>query len=452
VKFTVATYGTEGDTRPLAALCRVLIDAGHEARLLADRTTLHAASALGVPCAPLSGDIKQALDPGQALGAIVGRRGGVQATAKALAAIANANTRAWMAEVKAAAEDSDAIVMSALASFVGLSVAEHLRIPAIGASMIPITPTREFASPFLPPGMTPGFLNRASHTFVNNMIWRAFREATNAARVEVCGLAPRKRNWTDHPILYGVSQVLLPRPVDWPEHTPVCGQWTMPAASGGSVVREVSDPHDPHGSSGSPVGNAQWTPPAALSAFLDAGEPPIYVGFGSMAGFDHARMAQVLVAAIGGRRALFYPGWSGLDTSVLPSNFHVIGETPHAWLFPRVSVVIHHGGAGTTHSATRAGTPSVVVPFAGDQFFWAQRLCRLGVAAAPVNGKAPEAQALARAIEFALQPSTRARAAELGAAMREENGLRAAVSAIERWTEEGRELRAWGICPVKAAG
>ena len=447
MKFTVATYGTEGDTRPLAALCRALIDAGHEARLLADRTTLHAAHALAVPCAPLSGDIKQALEPGQALGAIVGQRAGMQATAKALAAIANANTRAWMAEVKAAAEDSDAIIMSALASFVGLSVAEHLRIPAIGASMIPITPTREFASPFLPPGLTPGFLNRASHTFVNNMIWRAFREATNAARVEVCGLAPRKRNWTDHPILYGVSRVLLPRPVDWPEHTPVCGQWTMPAGAGGDAGTTLGS----HGFSRSPGDRADWTPPAALSAFLDAGEPPIYVGFGSMAGFDRARMAQTLVAAIGGRRALFYPGWSGLDTSALPSNFHVVGETPHAWLFPRVSVVIHHGGAGTTHSATRAGTPSVVVPFAGDQFFWAQRLYRLGAAAAPVNGKAPEAQALARAIEFALQPSTRARTAELAEAMREENGLRVAASTIERWTEEGRELRAWGICPVKAA-
>jgi sterol 3beta-glucosyltransferase len=448
MKFTVATYGTEGDTRPLAALCRALIDAGHDARLLADRSTLHAAHALGVPCAPLSGDIKRALDPGQALGAIVGKRGGVQATAKALAAIANANTAAWMAEVKAAAEDSDAIIMSALASFVGLSVAEHLRIPAIGASMIPITPTREFASPFVPPGMVPGFLNRASHTFVNNMIWRAFREATNAARVEVCGLAPRKRNWTDHPILYGVSRVLLPRPVDWPEQAPVCGQWTMPAGAGGDVGTASGS----HGFSGSPVDHADSTPYAALSAFLDAGEPPIYVGFGSMAGFDRTRMAQALVAAIGGRRALFYPGWSGLDTSVLPSNFHVIGETPHAWLFPRVSVVIHHGGAGTTHSATRAGTPSVVVPFAGDQFFWAQRLHRLGAAAAPVNGKAPEAQALARAIEFALQPSTQARTAELGAAMREENGLRAAVLAIERWTDEGRELRAWGICPVKVGG
>jgi UDP:flavonoid glycosyltransferase YjiC (YdhE family) len=433
MKFTVATYGTEGDTRPLAALCRALIDAGHEASLLADAATLHAARALGVPCAALSGDIRQALAPDEALGAIVGQRHGVQATAKALAAIANANTAAWMREVSAAAEGSDALIVSALASFVGLSVAEQLRIPAIGASMIPITPTRAFASPFLRPGVVPQYLNRASHTFVNNMIWRAFRRATNAARVEVCSLAPRRRNWTDHPMLYGVSRTLLPQPADWPEQALVCGQWAPSAGLGG------------------PKGlDADWTPLAKLQAFLEAGEPPIYVGFGSMAGFDRERLMQAVTEAIGGLRALFYPGWSGIDTAALPSNFFVIGDTPHAWLFPRVSLVMHHGGAGTSHSATRAGKPSVVVPFAGDQFFWADRLRRLGVAAPAVDGRAPRKAEFSRAIEFALQGATRARAEELAAAMREEDGLHTAVTAIERWAAAGRELRAVGICPVNA--
>lgn len=421
------TYGTEGDTRPLAALCRALIDAGHDARLLADRSTLASAHALNVPCAPLAGDIKQALDPDEALGAIVGKRSGAQATAKALASIADAHTGAWMRDVKAAAEDSDAIVWSALASFVGLSVAECLRIPAIGASMIPITPARDFASPFLPPAIVPGFLNRASHTFVNAAIWRAFRRATNAARVDVCALAPRRRVWNDHPIVYGISRTLLPQPADWPEHALVCGQWAAPQAP------------------------ADWTPPAALADFLAAGEAPIYLGFGSMAGFDRRRMVRVLIEAIGERRAVFHAGWSGIDPSELPPNFCVVGDTPHAWLFPRVSLAIHHGGAGTTHSATRAGAPSVVVPFAGDQFFWAHRLHRLGAAAKPADRKSLDSGELARAIDFALRPGTRSRAAELGKAMRAEDGLHSAVAAIERWTAAGRELRSVGICPVNAA-
>ena len=426
MKFTVATYGTEGDTRPLAALCRALIDAGHEAQLLADRATLHAARALQVPCAPLSGDIRAAVAP-EALGPIVGKRGSARVAVKALASIANANTAAWMHEVRAAAEGSDAVIVSALASFVGLSVAEQLRIPAIGAAMIPITPTHDFASPFLRPGTVPGFLHRASHPFVNHMIWRAFRAATNKARVDVCALPPRRRGWTDHPVLYGVSRALLPQPADWPEHALVCGQWAAHA----------------DGSDG-------WAPAATLSAFLEAGEPPIYIGFGSMAGFDSHRLVRALVAAVDGRRAVFCPGWGGVDASELPSNFHVIGDTPHAWLFPRVSVVIHHGGAGTTHSATRAGKPSVVVPFAGDQFFWADRLHRLGIAAAAVDGNAPTAAAFARAIDFASLSATRARAEPLAAAMREEDGLGTAVAAIERLAAAGRELRSVGICPVNA--
>src|SRR5271165_450159 len=105
---------------------------------------------------------------------------------------------------------------------------------------------------------------------------------------------------------------------------------------------------------------------------------PIYGGFGRLAGFEGRALLGEIIAAVAGRRALFYPGWSGVSAADLPANFLIIGDTPHAWLFPRTSLVIHHGGAGTTHSAARAGAASVVVPFAGDQFFWADRLRQAG--------------------------------------------------------------------------
>ncbi|MDR0245453.1 MAG: glycosyltransferase [Burkholderia sp.] len=407
MKLVIATYGTEGDTRPLAALGRALQDAGHEVRLLADAATLGAAAALGVPSAPLSGDIRRAIAPDGALADAVRRRGGFNDTSKALAAIANANTAAWMREVADASDGCDAILVSGLASFVGLSVAEYRRVPAIGAGMIPITPTAGFASPFLPPGKVPRWLNRASHRFVNALLWQAFRQSTNAARASVCGLPPRKHVWTDHPMLYGVSPALLSGPADWPPNVQACGQWRIDAHA--------------------------WAPPPELSAFLEAGDPPVYIGFGSMAGFDRAAMVDALTHALAGRRALFYPGWSGIDASMLPAHVRVIGDTPHDGLFPRVSMAIHHGGSGTTHSAARAGIPSVVVPFAGDQCFWANRLQRLGVADAPVAGRRVEAAALARAIAFAERGETKARATALGARIAQEDGLTLAVSAIERW-------------------
>ncbi|MCA8007944.1 glycosyltransferase [Burkholderia sp. IO2] len=407
MKLVIATYGTEGDTRPLAALGRALLDAGHDVRLLADAATLGSAAALGVPSAPLSGDIRRAIAPEGALADAVRGRGGFNDTSKALAAIANANTAAWMQEVADASAGCDALLVSGLASFVGLSVAEYRRIPAIGTGMIPITPTAEFASPFLPPGKLPRWLNRTSHRLVNALLWHAFRKSTNAARASVCGLPPRKHVWTDHPMLYGVSPALLSSPADWPANVHACGQWRVDARA--------------------------WTPPPELSAFLDAGEPPVYIGFGSMAGFDRAALAAALTQALAGRRALFYPGWSGIDASLLPAHVRVIGDTPHDWLFPRVAMAMHHGGSGTTHSAARAGIPSVVVPFAGDQFFWANRLQRLGVADAPVAGRRVEAAALARAIAFAERGETKARAAALGTRIAQEEGLQRAVSAIERW-------------------
>lgn len=411
MKLVIATYGTEGDTRPLAALGRALMDAGHDVRLLADAATLGAAATLGVPATPLSGDIRRAIAPDGALSDAVRGRGGFTDTSKALAAIANANTPAWMREVADASAGCDAILVSGLASFVGLSVAEYRGVPAIGTGMIPITPTAEFASPFLPPGKLPRWLNRASHRFVNALLWQAFRKATNAARASVCGLPPRKRVWTDHPMLYGVSPALLSGPTDWPSNVQACGQWRVDARA--------------------------WTPPAELSAFLDSGDPPVYIGFGSMAGFDRAAMADALVHALAGRRALFYPGWSGIDGSLLPANVCVIGDTPHDWLFPRTSMAIHHGGSGTTHSAARAGIASVVVPFAGDQFFWADRLRKLGVTDVPVAGRRVDAAALARAIAFAERGDTKARATALGARIAQEDGLTLAVSAIERWVRPG---------------
>jgi sterol 3beta-glucosyltransferase len=401
MKFLVATYGTEGDARPLAALCRALMDAGHDSALLADGATLGSARALDVPTVALAGDIREILRSGEA----VAGRGRVTDTVKALAGIANANAEAWMRTVVETGQGCDAVIVSGLAAFIGLSAAEHLGIKAIGTGLIPITPTAAFPSPFLPPRIVPRFLNRASHHLVDTMLWRAFRKATNAARASVCGLPPRRDLWTAHPMLYGVSPSLLPRPADWPANAQLCGQWTLPPP--------------------------RWSPPPELIEFLAAGEPPLYVGFGSMLGFDRDAAVAAVIGAVGGRRALFHAGWSGIDAARLPANFFAIGDTPHSWLLPRTSLVLHHCGSGTTHSAARAGVPSVPVPFAGDQPFWADRLTRLGVAPPAVPGKTLSASRLADGIAFAESAEVRQRAKALGERMAMEDGLGTTVAAIE---------------------
>lgn len=405
MKFTVVTYGTEGDTRPLAGLSRALMDNGHETLMLADSGTFESIHALNVPVQALSGDIRENLAAGMADSNTKPQKSGFRDTAKLLANIANENTEAWMAELLASARGSDAIIFSGMTGFVALSVAERLNIPAIGAALIPMTPTREFPSPFLPPSWVLGWLNRVSHNLVNGMFWRAFKGRLNEARSTVCGLPARNKLWTNFPLLYGISPSLLPQPADWPAHVRMCGQWLQPAGS--------------------------WIPPNQLEDFLRAGPPPLYIGFGSMSGFDQKQMLDTLVRSLNGRRALFYPGWNGLEQCALPSNILAIGNVPHDWLFPQTAAVIHHGGVGTTHSATRAGKPSIVVPFIGDQFFWADRLAKLGIAPAPVSVSKLNAPVLTKAIEYAEHEEVKARAAELGDAMSKENGLAMAVRIVQ---------------------
>jgi UDP:flavonoid glycosyltransferase YjiC (YdhE family) len=250
----------------------------------------------------------------------------------------------------------------------------------------------------------PRWLNRFSYRLVAEALWRAFRNATNAARANV-GLPAGHQLWSGHPMLYGISPTLLPTPADWPNNVWMCGQWVRPVH--------------------------EWGAPGSLQDFLAAGDAPIYVGFGSMVGFDQRAVLEVVVAAVGGQRALFYPGWSGTDSLNLPPNFCVIGDTPHDWLFPQTSMVIHHGGSGTTHSAARAGVPSVVMPFAADQFFWADQLRRQGIAPVSVSVRRLTAAGLSSAIAAARASEMRERASAVGAKMRMEDGPGRAVEKVQ---------------------
>ncbi|RPD85214.1 glycosyltransferase [Luteimonas sp. 100069] len=394
MRLLIITYGTEGDARPLAALGSALMRAGHSVHLLGDADTLDTATTLGVPATGLAGDIRGTLS----------RMGAMRQIERALIRIVEARTPEWMQQAMALAEGCDAVIVSGLTAFVGLSVAEARGVPAIGAMMIPISPTAAFASPLVPLRV-PRALNRLSHDFVNGMVWRTFRATTNRGRAAI-GLPARRTLPMAHPVLYGISPALLPNVDDWPADAVACGQWVPPSQD--------------------------WTPPAALQALLGAGPPPVYIGFGSMSGFDAARVREAVVAAVGDRRTLFNPGWSGIDTTGLPPNIHVIGSAPHDWLLPRCALAIHHGGSGTTHSACRAGIPSVILPFAGDQPFWARRLRALGIADRVLSGRRPSARRLAAAIAFAERAETRAHAAALGARMQDEDGCAAAVAWLER--------------------
>jgi sterol 3beta-glucosyltransferase len=214
-------------------------------------------------------------------------------------------------------------------------------------------------------------------------------------------------------LLLAYSEALLPRSREWPANVETTGWWFLDDG-------------------------ANWTPPPELERFLVDGPPPIYVGFGSMALFDRDASLDMVLRALAqtGARAVVSAGWGGLARDGLTPSVFALDEAPHDWLFPRMAAIAHHGGAGTTGAALRAGRPSVVTPFITDQHAWARLLFTRGLAPTPLPHRRLKADALAAAIRTALSDGAmRERAVAIGATVRAENGLAQAVAAIERAAE-----------------
>ena len=302
--------------------------------------------------------------------------------------------------------------------YIGLALAEKLDLPLLQAYLVPFTPTRAFPSVLVAsfPSFLGGSLFRLSHHLTRQIMWQGFRSADRLARHSVLGL-PAAGFWGPYdsdrthglPILYGISPSVIPQPADWGDDIHVTGYWFLDSAD-------------------------DWTPPSALMDFLEAGSPPVYIGFGSMSTRKPEEMAALIIRALGriGQRAILLSGWGGLRRSDLPETAFMIDSIPHSWLFPRVAAVVHHGGAGTTAAGLRAGVPAVVVPFFGDQPFWGQRVAELGVGPKPVPRKKLTVERLAEAIQAAVtDDAMRQRAADLGSKIRAEDGVGRAVEIIQ---------------------
>jgi sterol 3beta-glucosyltransferase len=300
-------------------------------------------------------------------------------------------------------------------------IAEKLGIAEFLAMPLPLTPTEAFPVPIIPdPGLGSWF-NRSSYRLLSvaNAIWA---KATNDFRVQTLGLRALSR-WADAnhradgtpvPALYAFSEHVLRRPTDWPDHAHVTGCWFL-------------DEGD------------QWEAPLELRRFLDDGVPPLYVGFGSVGGAEaHARTAAVVKAVSLLRlRAVLVSGWGGLNASSSTRDICALAAAPHDWLFPRMSAVVHHGGAGSTMAGLRAGKATVICPFFGDQPFWGRTVHRAGVGSQPLPRRVITAERLAEAIREALDPEVRARAEVIGQRIRAEDGTGRAVALIEK------EVSAW---------
>lgn len=410
MRVVLVTYGSDGDTVPMVALARGLSAAGHDVRLLADESGAALAAAHDVAYDALPGSIRQVMESDGLVNASM-RRGRLRPTDFARAARVVAGD--WLARIDAAAADADVIVGSSVAVYHAISVGESRGIVRFAAGFQPYLPTAEWPSVLSGVTRLPRVANRPFTAAINRLLWLSMRGPLNAGRARL-GQPPIGREWLDYPALGAWSPSLVPTPADWATHRDghrltVTGDWRLPRGSA--------------------------TPPQDVAAFLAAGEAPLYVGFGSMTGFgQEARLAEAILAAADGRRVLLATGWAGLGQPgrrVLRKNVLAIGPTPHEWLFPRCAAVVHHCGAGTSHSAARAGVGTIPVPIVADQPFWAKRLRLAGVAAAPIDRHHPRVADIAQAIEVATGPAVRERAAALAVRLAAEDGIAAAVAAIE---------------------
>jgi sterol 3beta-glucosyltransferase len=317
----------------------------------------------------------------------------------------------------AASQGMDLILAGMGGLYTGLAIAEKLDLPFLQAYLVPFTPTREFASVLLskPPAWIKGSINRLSHHLTRQVIWQGFRSADNLARREVLGL-PQASFWGPYPtermrglpILYGFSPSVIPPPADWGARIHVTGYWGLEA-------------------------ERDWVPAQDLVDFLDSGPPPVYIGFGSMSNRKPEETAELVSQALKevNQRAILSSGWGGLQGKDLPDSIWMVDSIPHAWLFPRMASVVHHGGAGTTAAGVSAGVPSIIIPFFGDQPFWGRRIADLGVGPEPIPRNRLTVDRLAHAIQKSVtDQDMRQRAARLGTKIQGEDGVGRAVEVI----------------------
>lgn len=402
--------GSRGDVQPHVALAAGLAAAGHDVTVATHAPFAEQVAAQRLGFAELTVNPRELIET-EAAQAWISARNPVTFFRR-LGELARPLGLKLADDILAASGDADAIVGSSLAQ-AGFHVAEARGVPFLAAALQPLSPTADFPSVLAPALDRLGPRGRrASHRLAALAFDLPFRGSVNRWRREVLDLPPLREldffarlDRERRPVLYGFSEVVVPKPADWGDWLHVCGYWSLRA--------------DP-----------AWRPDPALATFLDAGPPPVYVGFGSMRVRDPEATSRLVADALrrAGVRGLVGSGWGGLAVQG-DDDLLAVGDVPHDWLFPRCAAVVTHGGAGTTAAALRAGVPSFAVPFFADQHFWGARVARLGAGPDPLPVRRLEAGALAARIRAAVSaPHLRARAAQVGRALRREDGVATAVA------------------------
>lgn len=412
---TIATVGSRGDVQPYIALGKGLRAAGHSVCLATHVHFEQSIRSHGLDFSPVVGDPRATVE--SELGQRWLKTGtNIVGFLRCMAELMQPMMAQATGECLEACSDADIVLYSVLGFLGAHSVAEKLEIPGYAAFLQPATPTKHFPSFAHPIQANLGGLhNKFTHISGEQVFWIAFRRSMNHARHEVLNLPPepiltpaRRLRKLGVPVFYGYSPTVMPKPPDWPQFNHVCGYWFLDRDDG-------------------------WEPPTELSDFLGAGPPPVYIGFGSMHTKNADKLTETVVQALDtvGLRGVIHSGWGALSHNNLPDTVLPIGSVPHDWLFPRMAAVVHHGGAGTTAAGLRAGVPSIITPFFGDQFFWSRRVAAIGAGPRPIAIKNLTPARLAKALRVATEDTeVLDGAARVGEAIRDEDGVARVVEVL----------------------
>lgn len=417
MRVCILTLGSRGDVQPYVALARGLDAAGHSAVLCAAPAFRPFIESHGVEFASFdTGDPQAMLHSPEGQAAFRATRNPF-ALFRSLSRLLEPMLEKGYAEACLATEGADALLAAPGALPIAQALHARRDVPFSAAFLQPNHPTREFGSWLFPelPSWLPfsGTLRYSSYRVTWYVLYRLIRDANDAARRRVLGLEPGvnpfkamlRERW---PVLYGFSSTVVPRPADWGAELSMTGYWFLDRTP-------------------------DWTPPLELERFLAAGPKPICVGFGSMPSADPTLTTQLFARALAlsGQRGILLTGWGGLASAQLPEHVFALESAPHDWLFPRVAAVVHHGGAGTTAAALRAGVPALVLPFIADQRFWADRVTALGAGLGPMSRRQLSPEPLAAALRSLVEnPDYRARAAQVAEQLAREDGVGKAVAAL----------------------
>ncbi len=419
MRITIPTTGSRGDVQPYIALGLGLQSAGHQVRLAthADFEPLVRSYGLDFYSLEADGRALQASNAGDRM--LKAGRNPV-AFLREFVRLREPLIRGMMANCYHACRDADVVLMTTTSPLLGHSVAQKLGVPAYRTSLQPADLSRYHTS-FLfpePPEWLPfqGVYNVFSHFFVGLTLWQMWRKTFNEARRDVLDLPPLPLTGPGRDFLHtaisldGYSSLIVPKPRDWPDSHHLTGYWYLDAPAG-------------------------WRPPTDLEDFLAAGEPPVYVGFGCNHNRDAAEVTDLVVRALkaAGVRGVLATGWGGLESVARSDQFYSLESAPHAWLFPSMAAVAHHGGAGSTAAGLRAGVPSILIPFTSDQPFWGRRVHQLGLGPKPIPRKDLTAERLESAVRLAMTDTAiRRRSEEMGRMIRAEDGVGKAVALFQR--------------------